>query len=58
MLVTNTTDIFKELFTLDNIAETYEDKIALKDFRGIDRMGRYQFERNNDMHFEIIQRSS
>jgi len=56
MLVESPSDMLKELLALDNIAKTYKEKIAVKDFRGIDHIGRYQFERNKDKHFEIINR--
>lgn len=56
MVVESPSNTFKKLFTLANIAKTYKENIAVKDFRGIDRIGRYQFERDKDMHFEIINR--
>jgi len=56
VLAEGATDIFKQFFSIGNIAKTYQEKVATNDFRGIDRIGRYQFECTKDRHFEIIHR--
>lgn len=49
-------DSFRSIFTPDHIREVYEEEIALKYTRGIDRMGPSQFKKQKEMHFEIIHR--
>jgi len=55
-LIENPSDTFKNIFAPERIEEVYEKEIALKYFRGIDRMGPSQFDSQKAMHFEIIHR--
>ena len=47
-LVEGTSEVFNDLFTLENIKQTYEKIIRIQNIRGIDRMGYSQFNAQAD----------
>ena len=55
-LIENPSDTFKKIFAPERIEEVYEQEVALKYLRGIDRMGPSQFDGQKAVHFEIIHR--
>lgn len=47
-------DVFEEMFSIENIKKTYDSDITSFYLRGIDRLNKFHFDKDKDRQFKII----